>query len=324
MKTSKRISVVVPCFNEEGNVEELINRTRPVLDSISENWEMILVDDGSRDQTWSQVVAASSRDGRIKGSRLSRNFGHQFALFAGLCEASGDAVISMDSDLQHPPETIPALVDQWMSGSKIVNTVRIDSEKTGFFKKTTSLLYYKLFSFLSGVEISHGMADFRLLDRQVVERLSEFREEGLFLRGLVQWVGFPTSLVKYRCGDRFSGQTKYNIRRMVKFAWQGVTSFSIVPLRVAILVGLSTALISFVYLSRAVIAHIYSGVTVPGWTSTVGILSFLFGVLFIFLGILGEYIGRILVQVRSRPLFIVAERVGALGSEKTKIQFGKT
>lgn len=305
-----KLSIVVPCFNEEGNLEALARQSRPVLDELTQDWEMILVDDGSSDGTWETIRSIHEQFPNIKGLRLSRNFGHQFALFAGLRAASGDAVITMDGDLQHPPSVIPELVRQWRAGFMVVNTLRLDGAETGVFKRVTSKLYYKLFSFLSGVELGRGMADFRLLDRKVVDQLADFREVGLFLRGLVQWVGFPATSVEFQCGERYSGSTKYSLKRMLKFAWHGVTSFSIVPLRTGILIGLMTALLSFAYLSKAVLTKILFGTTVPGWASTVGILSFLFGVLFIFLGILGEYIGRILEQVRARPLFIVSERIG--------------
>jgi len=308
LSKSFSLSIVIPCFNEEGNVNEISSRLKPILNSLTNTWEIILVDDGSKDCTWENIIKLNNETKNIKGIRLSRNFGHQYALAAGMQHAIGDAVITMDGDLQHPPELLPKLINQWKAGNKIVNTIRLDPEEFGLIKRITSKAYYRVFSFLSGVHLNSGMADFRLIDRQVVNELSNFHEEGLFFRGLVQWVGFKSTNIEFQCDNRFSGTTKYSFLRMIKFAWHGVSSFSIVPLRIGILIGLLTSLTSFLYLCKAVATHFLYDTTVPGWTSTVGILSFLFGILFIFLGLIGEYIGRILVQVRSRPLYIVVDK----------------
>lgn len=323
---SPELSIVVPCFNEEGNLRELYQQLLPVLDAEVESWEIVFADDGSKDATWELIQQLSIQDPRVGGLRLSRNFGHQYALYAGLQAATGMAVISMDADLQHPPAVIPILLEKWRSGIPIVNTIRLDPPDFGWFKRLTSRLYYSAFSFLSGVQIQKGMADFRLLDRSILEHLSGIQEQGLFLRGMVQWIGFPSVAVEFDCANRFAGETKFNFRRMLKFAWHGVTSFSIVPLRIGIITGLITSALSFVYLARAIYTKFAFGTVVPGWTSTVAILSFLFGVLFIFLGLLGEYIGRILIQVRPRPLYIVSEKVGAdryYNRESTSLRSGQ-
>ena len=209
---------------------------------------------------------------------------------------------------------MPELVKEWQAGNKIVNTVRQDPKDFSFAKRLLARAFYRIFSYLSGVKLEHGMADFRLLDRQVVDEILQFREEGLFLRGLVQWVGYPSTNVHFHCAERFSGVTKYSLYKMLKLAWHGISSFSIVPLRIGIALGILTSFASFYLLGEALYAKLVSGTAVPGWASTVGVISLLFGILFIFLGLLGEYIGRILVQVRQRPLFLVAESVGA---EKT-------
>lgn len=305
------LSIVTPAFNEGSNLSELVRRLEPVLTGIGMSHELVIVDDGSSDDTWSQICRLSRAHPWVRGLRLSRNFGHQYALFAGLNHAAGRAVVTMDADLQHPPAVIPELVRAWRAGARIVNTVRIDPPDFGLAKRLFARVYYAAFSYLSGVKLSHGMADFRLLDRQVVNQLLELREEGLFLRGLVQWVGYQSASVEFQCDPRFSGKTKYSLRRMLKFAWQGVTSFSIIPLRLSVMLGVLTSVLSFVWLAQAVYDKVVLNATVPGWASTVGILSFLFGVLFIIVGFLGEYIGRILVQVRSRPLFIVSEKTPA-------------
>ena len=303
------LSIVVPAYNEGGNLSQLCAELEKVLPSLGLSWEIIFVDDGSTDNTWKDIESLHSDDHRIHGIRLSRNFGHQNALIAGLSYARGDAVISMDADLQHPPDVIPLLVDEWRKGSKIVKSVRRDPENLSAFKRWTSRLYYRLFSYLSGVEIQSGMADFRLLDRQVLNELLQFKEEGLFLRGLIQWVGYPSSNVVFDCGTRFSGTTKYTLKKMLRFAWHGISSFSLVPLRIGILLGLFSSGVAFIGVFYAILSKLFDGHTVPGWASSLAIISFLFGVLFVFLAILAEYMGRILEEVRGRPRFIVSERL---------------
>jgi dolichol-phosphate mannosyltransferase len=304
------ISVVIPAWNEEGNLERLHEKLVAVLDPLGLSWELIVADDGSSDGTWRVVEGLNGLDTRVKGVRLSRNFGHQAALLAGLAHASGRAVISMDADHQHPPEVVPTLIDEWHRGTLIVHTIRADGPEQGFLKRTSSRLFYRIFSALSGSTLEAGMADFRLLDRQVVDELLRFPEEGLFLRSLVQWVGFPSARVPYQCGPRYSGKTKYSLRRMLKFAWTAVTSFSLVPLRAAVVAGAITSGVAFLAIVYAVGAKVLGFYTVPGWASILSILSFLFGMLFIFLGIIGEYIGRILIEVKQRPRFLVRERLG--------------
>ena len=200
----KTISIVIPFYNEENNLPKLYEELTDVMcDGI--NWEILLIDDGSSDNSWEKIKSLHERDPRIRGIRFSRNFGHQNALYAGFSFSRGDAVITMDSDLQHPPFVIPELIREWEKGYKIVHTVRKDTESISITKKVTSWAFYKIFTWLSGVEISTGMADFRLLDRQVVGELLKSQETGVFLRGLVQWVGFPSTKVVFQCRDRYSG-----------------------------------------------------------------------------------------------------------------------
>lgn len=303
------ISIVVPAFNEADNLRELARRVGEVLSALGSTWEVVIADDGSRDRSWEVITELHEEDCRFRGVRLSRNFGHQYALLAGLLHAKGRAVISMDADLQHPPSMIPVLVEHWKKGSKIVHTKRRDPEHVPFLKRLTSRWYYRLFSSLSGIPLAEGMADFRLLDRQVVNELAKFPEEGLFLRGITQWIGFRSSVVGFDCGERFAGKTKYNFGRMLKFAWHGVSSFSLVPLRIAIGIGVASTVLSLLAMLYAIVGKFLDGGAVPGWASAVAIMSLFFGLLFLFLALLAEYIGRILIEVRGRPRFIVSDEI---------------
>ena len=324
LMVSPVLSVVVPAYKEAGNIEQLYQQILQALTPLELSWELIVVDDGSPDDTWKCIGEIHDRDPRVRGLRLSRNFGHQFALVAGLSEAKGDAVVTLDADLQHPPSLIPRLIDEWHKGSKIVHTVRRDPPRLSWTKRVTSRMFYRVFSFLSGVPLSQGMADFRLLDRDVVTEILKLKEMGLFLRGLVQWVGYPNSSVEFECGDRFAGDSSYSFRRMLRFAWTGITSFSIVPLRLAILLGLLTSLFAFYQLMDALYVKLYTNQAMPGWTSLFVLTSLLFGILFILIGIVGEYIARILEEVRGRPRFIISDRTGGNESamrEAAKINY---
>ena len=303
------ISIVIPAYNEERNLEVLYANIREVMDAAvgADEWELVLVDDGSVDRTWDAVDALCSADVRVRGVRLSRNFGHQAALMAGLAAARGQAVAMMDADLQHPPAVLPLLVRKWREGFQIVHGVRRDPPNLSWRKRTASRLYYKVFAFLSGVEIEAGSADFRLLDRQVVDEILKFEEEGLFLRGLVHWVGYATASVQFDCGERHAGESKYNLRKMLSLGWHGVSAFSLVPLRIGIALGLVSSTIAFLGVALAILGWWLDDDVIPGWASSVAISSFLFGVLFVFLSVLAEYVGRIAVEVRRRPRFLVRE-----------------
>ncbi|MDD5438642.1 MAG: glycosyltransferase family 2 protein [Candidatus Omnitrophica bacterium] len=312
MKTEEvapEISVAVPVLNEETNVPALYEALVEVFGRLGTSWELIFVDDGSTDGTWSRITALNGRDKRVRGIRFSRNFGHQYAFFAGITKSSGRAVITMDGDLQHPPDRIPDLIREWKNGSKIVHTVRIDARETPFFRRMLSVVFYRLYAYLSGAPIEVGMADFRLIDRQVVDELKRFREAGIFLRGLVHWVGYPSAKITVQYADRHSGKPQYTYLKLSKLMWSGITSFSIVPLRIGVFVGLITSALAFAELVYALIAKLVFK-TPWGWTSAVSLISFLFGILFVLIGLLGEYIGRVLIEVQDRPRYIVREEAG--------------
>ncbi|HVS23511.1 MAG TPA: glycosyltransferase family 2 protein [Gammaproteobacteria bacterium] len=306
------ISIVVPAYNEERNLDVLYARLREQLESLRMHWELVIVDDGSADATWNAITRLSERDPRVRGLRLSRNFGHQSALLAGLAAARGKAVVTMDADLQHPPEIVPELVRRWQDGYQIVHGLRRDPPSVPYFKRLTSKLYYRLFSYLSGVEIQPGAADFRLIDRQVLDEILKFKEEGMFLRGIVHWVGYATTSVTFDCSPRHAGTSAYSLRKMLGLAWHGVSSFSLVPLRVAMGIGLLSSIVAFVGVCYAILGKWLDKEAIPGWASTVAIVSFLFGALFVFLAVLAEYVGRIVVEVRGRPRFLVRETTRAV------------
>jgi dolichol-phosphate mannosyltransferase len=300
---------VIPVFNESGNIDALVDALTKELDRLGESSEIILVDDGSRDTTWSEISVAASANPRVHGVSLSRNFGHQNAIFAGLHFARGHAIITMDGDLQHPPSLIPRLVAEWQSGKKVVETARTDSEDTTAFKRTTSRWFYKVFSWLSGIPMTKGTSDFRLVDRQVVKAMTDMRDADLFLRGITYWVGYPRTTIPYQAGKRHSGTTKFSLAKMIRFAISSLLSFSSVPLRLGIWVGIATSLLAFGELVYIAVVFLKGG-SVPGWASTLTLMSFMFGILFILVGLLGRYMASIFEMLKNRPRFLVNETAG--------------
>jgi dolichol-phosphate mannosyltransferase len=303
------ISIVAPVFNEENNVEPLVSRVVAAMRPLGCPFEIILVDDGSTDASWARIVAMAEQVDEVIGCRLSRSFGHQGALLAGLHRASGQAVVSMDGDLQHPPECIPDLIEAWRSGSQIVLTKRLDTAKTSKFKRMTSACFYKLFSIVSESEIEEGTSDFRLMGRQSLDQLLRFHYGRPFLRGAVQVLGFAKTTVPYTLGDRHSGTSKYTLRKMLGLARAGLISHSAVPLRAGIYLGLITGLLGVAELTYVLIQKLLGG-TVPGWASILGVLSLLFSILFLIVGIIGLYIEDIHRLLKQNPHFIVAQEVG--------------
>jgi glycosyltransferase involved in cell wall biosynthesis len=310
MDAKTELSIVIPVYNEAESLPEFQRRLTAVLQPLNLPYEIIFVDDGSSDGSLELIGRWHTADPRIKALSLSRNFGHMAALSAGLDAAAGRAVITLDADLQHPPELIPELIARWRAGDQVVNTLRRENKDAGFFKRTTSAWFYRLINKLSGLNLPHNAADYRLLDRQVVASLNQLRERARFLRGLTRWVGFRQSFVEFTAERRFAGKTKYSFGRMLAFALDGLTSFSTFPLRLAIYLGLATATVSFLDLVYAIYVRTFTNRAIEGWASVLTAVLFIGGVQLIFLGVLGEYLGRIYEETKQRPLYLVDKKLG--------------
>jgi dolichol-phosphate mannosyltransferase len=284
----------------------------PILNKLFEifsdeyRYEVIFVDDGSKDDTMEQLRRISTEHKQVFYISFSRNFGHQNALKAGLDKALGDCVITLDGDLQHPPSLIPEMLTIWEQGVEIVYTRRRDDKRLSMMKRYTSGWYGKILKFLSGMPIEQGVADFRLLDRNVVNVLLNFHEPDIFLRGAIYWIGFRKQSIDYSPDPRFSGQTKYTTAKMVRFAMQGITSFSVKPLYISIFLGALFIFVSILYLFY-VIWHVAIGQAVAGWASTILFIAFMGGINLFMLGIIGIYISKIFIQTKYRPTYIIKE-----------------
>ena len=303
-------SIIVPVFNEESVIDEFSKRILAVMDSLGKPFEVIFVDDGSTDATFQKACEWASKSRAIKAIRLSRNFGHQIAITAGIDAASGEAVVVMDGDLQHPPELIPEMAGKWAEGFHVVNTARMETEGIPLKKKIFSKVFYRLINIDSEVPIYPDAADFRLMDRAAVEAFRQLREQDRFVRGLTSWIGFKQTSVPFNAPERHSGKSKYTLRKMLKFAVNGITSFTTLPLKAVGVFGLIVAAASFVYAAFALYEKIVLGITVEGWTSLLVGILFLGGVQLVSIGVLGAYIARIFTQVKNRPLYFVQERAG--------------
>lgn len=300
------LSIVVPCFNEEGNIQAFLDRLRPAIASVTGDYEVIFVDDGSRDKTFSIIARAHQVDPKIRALRLSRNFGHQAALFAGMRVARGRAVVTMDADLQHPPEVIPELVALWRSGAQIVQTVRTDAAGTGWFKGGTSRLFYALLSRLGDVRVPAGGSDFRLMDQAPLRALLNLSESGLFIRGLVQWIGFSVREVHFQAAQRSWGSSQYTLKKMLRLAVHGIVGFSDRPLYLSFFLALGLGAIVSAY-GVYVLIQFWGGHVVPGWTSSILLIGVTGSAILLNQGIQGVYLARVLGETKRRPLYIVAE-----------------
>ena len=304
MEASIVLSVVVPVFNEAPGLAALHDRLTSTLERAGLTYEIVLVDDGSRDGSWERMMALAERDPRLVLVRLSRNFGHQIAITAGLDHARGEAVVVMDADLQDPPEVVPKMLERWRAGYDVVYGRRERRLGEGLFKRATAAIFYRVVRRLTAVDIPADTGDFRLMSRRAVEALRSLQEQNRFVRGMVAWVGFRQTAVEYVREARRVGETKYPLRKMVRFAGDAIFSFSHVPLRVATGLGLASSMVAFGYAVYAILARVLGWPTVQGWASLMVAIIFLGGVQLISLGIIGEYIGRIYDEVKARPLYL--------------------
>ncbi len=305
-------SIVAPVYNEEALVREFCSRTIAAMEPLGEPFELVLVNDGSHDRSAEIMHALHAADPRIKILNFSRNFGHQIAITAGIDYARGQAVVVIDSDLQDPPEVIPRMIEEWRQGFQVVYAVRTEREGETAFKRATATIFYRLIRKITNVDIPVDTGDFRLMDRKVVNALKSMREQKRFMRGLSVWVGFKQTGVGYKRDARKAGETKYPLRKMIRFALDGITAFSYLPLQLATYVGFSIACVAAIGIILAVILRL-TGIfpdALRGQTTTLVSVLFLGGVQLIFLGIIGEYLGRIYDEVKRRPLYIVAEELG--------------
>ncbi len=300
------ISIVIPVYNEEKNISVLHEQIKEVLSS-SEEYQIIFVNDGSVDKTLEKIKAIHAVENNVFYLSFSRNFGHQNALRAGLDHCYGDAVITMDGDLQQPPSLLPKMISLWKEGYKIVYTVREENQEIGRAKQWTSKCFYRAINLISDVNLKQGSADFRLLDKLVVKELRKYKEKDVFYRGIISGLGFKQCEISYVPDVRKFGNSKYSLVKMVGFALSGITSFSIVPLRISTLLGFLIAFLSLIYGFYAVCIKILGINVVPGWASIMAGIYFIGGIQLIALGVCGEYIGRILLEVKKRPNYIIQE-----------------
>jgi dolichol-phosphate mannosyltransferase len=302
------VSVVIPVMNEEGNLPALSSE---VIKNLQEykDYEIIFIDDGSMDGTLALLKELNRANDKIKYLSFSRNFGHQSALRAGLDYSQGDCVISMDGDMQHPPELIPEMIAQWNNGDvDIVYTIRKDDLKLGFFKRISSRVFYKFLNYFSDISIEPGSADFRLLDKSVVNVLRTPHENPLFFRGIISWIGFKKTAIEYMPNQRNWGTSKYSVRKMFAFALNGILSFSIKPLLVSIYFGIFISFLAICYGIYAIFIKLFTTKSVSGWASMTAVVSFIGGIQLIVLGIIGIYLGRLFMDVKNRPPYIIKEK----------------
>jgi len=307
---SSMLSAVVPIFNEEDGIPELHRRLKAALETTGMPYEMVLVDDGSRDRSADLLDGLAAQDPTVVAVHLSRNFGHQAALAAGLAQARGQAVVALDADLQDPPEVIPAMLEQWRAGHQIVYGQRIKRRGDPLTKRALAWMYYRVIRDLASVSLPTDAGDFCLMDRSVVDLLNGMPERNRYIRGLRAWVGFRQSAVPFERGERFAGERKYSFRQSLGLALNGIFSFSRAPLQAATWFGVGVSAISFLLGIWFLIRKLTVGFPVQGWASIVVIVLFLGGVQLITIGLLGEYLGRIYDEVKQRPLYVIGRVVG--------------
>lgn len=310
MASPIELSIVIPVYNEETNIAPLCRRLVPILEKITPLWEILFVDDGSSDATLPAIKEAASKEPRIGAVSFSRNFGKEIAIAAGLDHANGRAVVIMDADLQHPPEMIAEFVSQWRNGYDMVYGQRMDRSDETPMRRGSAKLFYRLFRRFGEMPLPPGAGDFRLIDRKGVEVLKTLGERARFSKGLYAWIGFKSLGVPFAVEDRQSGSSKWSFRKLFRFAFDGITSFSTVPLLIWTYLGSFISLLSFAVAFYFIVRTVLFGADVPGYPSLIVSVMFFAGIQLMSLGIIGEYIGRIFAEVKRRPLYVVAERIG--------------
>ena len=299
------VTLVVPVLNEAESIDRFLVSVRRAFESSGIRFEIIFVDDGSQDTTWSLITDASAKTPNVRGIKLSRNFGKEAAMTAGLDAAAGDVVVPIDVDLQEPPELVLQMLEAWRKGFDVVYGTRSSRRSDTLFKRSTAHGFYRIFNQLSEMRIPADVGDFRLMDRRVVGALKRLPERNRFMKGLYAWVGFPSTTVFFERPPRSAGQSKFNVSRLWNFAWDGIVSFSTIPLRVCTFLGFFTAFLGLAYTFWIVGRTFYLGIDVPGYASLMTVVLFGFSVQFISIGILGEYIGRMFLEVKQRPLYLI-------------------
>lgn len=303
-----KISIVTPFYNEEDGIKTYFATMIPILESTGMEYEIVAIDDGSKDKTFNILQAKASELKQLKIIKFSRNFGKEIAVTAGIDHAIGDAVIPMDADLQDSPEILPQMIQKWQEGYKVVLAERT-SRHDPLLKKITASIFYKIASKIMDSKIPKNVGDFRLLDKAVVAEIRKLRERNRFMRGILSWVGYNTAIVKYERKQRVEGKTKYNYKSMIKYAFDGIFSFSAFPIRIITYCGVAISSLSFIYGIIIIISKLFFDIGIPGYSSIMSVMLFLGGINFIFIGVIGEYVGRIFNEVKERPLYIVEEIV---------------
>lgn len=323
MKERPVLSLVLPIFNEELVLPELRRRLAAFLQTVGVTWEVVFIDDGSKDRSLELLQELCAEDERYKLLSFSRNFGHQLAITAGMDHARGEAVVVMDADLQDPPEVVLEMLAKWREGYDVVYGVRERREKEGIFKRGTAYLFYRLLRAVVGVPIPIDTGDFRLLSRRVVLTMRALRETNRFIRGMVAWAGYRQTAVRYVRKARFAGETHYPLRKMIRFALDGITSFSTVPLKIAIWLGTLAGFFGVLVAAWATWERLYGKGVVPGWATIMIAVSLASSAQLLMTGILGEYVGRIYEEIKRRPLYIVAERLNVDGDDDEEMAAGR-
>jgi polyisoprenyl-phosphate glycosyltransferase len=305
----KSVSIVVPIFNEQENIDVFYHEVCLAMEPLPYRFEIVFVDDGSKDATPLILDRLAQADHRVRAYILARNFGHQTALTCGLDHADGDAVITMDGDMQHPPAMLPDLLARWEEGFEVVQTIRRDTEGVSWFKRFTSHIFYRLMNAMSKVQVQEGGSDFRLLDKKVVRSFRLFRERARFIRGMISAIGFRHVQLEFVAPKRHAGTSKFSFRKMLHFALDGITAYSKLPLRMAFYAGVVFGLASFGLTAHVIYIKLFTSEAVPGWATISASILFLGGFQLIGLGIIGEYVGRIFEEVKQRPLYLVSQEL---------------